>query len=161
MIIVSDTSVLNAFYKIQQVALLPALYGRVVIPVKVHEELLADEALARWLQSSHPGWLEISAIRDTEKAQSLLDDMDVGEAEALVLALELEADTVLMDDHEGRKVARRWGISVVGTLGILLRAKDEGLISKVRPLLRDLIDKANFWVSESLQTEVLRRAKEV
>lgn len=160
MIVVSDTSVLNAFYKIQQLALLPALYGRVVIPTKVYEELTADEALANWLQTSHPGWLDVVAVRDTDKAETLLDEMDAGEAEALVLALELGADNLLMDDHEGRQIAQRWGIPVVGTLGILLRAKDEGLVVEVRALMHELMSKANFWVSESLQRTVLRQASE-
>jgi predicted nucleic acid-binding protein len=161
MIVVSDTSVLNAFYKIRQIALLPALYGRVVIPNKVFDEALADDELGRWLRTIHPSWIDVLSVGNASEVQALLFDMDPGEAEALVLARELNAEKVLMDDHEGRKVAQRWGLSVVGTLGILLAAKTEGLIPEVRPLVQALIDDANFWVSETLQKQVLAQAQEL
>lgn len=160
MIVVSDTSVLNAFFKIGHVALLPALYGSVLIPQRVYEEMQADVRLAQWLSQARPGWLQVKKVSGTETVHRLLEEMDAGEAEALVLALELRADQVLMDDHEGRKVAQRLGVPVVGTLGILLEAKSEGLISELRPLLEELIQKANFWVSESLQLKLLRQANE-
>ncbi|GAA4399139.1 DUF3368 domain-containing protein [Nibrella viscosa] len=160
MIVISDTSILNAFYKIRLLALLPALYGKVIIPQKVYDELMADDVLANWLSSAHPHWLAIHPVQRSQTVEHLLVDMDAGEAEALTLAQEISADVVLMDDHAGRRIAQELGIPVIGTLGILLAAKEEGLIPAIRPVLVDLTEQTKFWVSESLLNSVLKQANE-
>ncbi len=88
--------------------------------------------------------------------------LDRGEAEAIVLACEIAADAILIDEADGRKIARQqFGLQVTGTLGILLAAKERGLISAIRPLVDQLRDSLGFFVSESLYQEILRLASEV
>ena len=86
--------------------------------------------------------------------------LDAGEAEALALAEELHADLVLVDELAGREVARQCGFTVLGTLGILLRAKQQGLCPAVGPLLDRLQRKLNFFVSPGLRQTILRQAGE-
>ena len=87
--------------------------------------------------------------------------LDVGEAAALVLAMELRADLVLIDETVGRTVARELGIPVIGVLGILIEAKEKRLIAAVRPLIERLQNELDFFLSPALVTAVLMRANEV
>jgi uncharacterized protein len=85
--------------------------------------------------------------------------LDRGEAEGIALALELEAELILLDEHEGRRTADRLGLSVVGIPGVLLEAKAKGLIDTIRPLL-DALRMAGFYLSEPLYQRVLAIADE-
>ena len=83
-----------------------------------------------------------------------------GEAEAIVLAGELHADYLLMDEAAGRAVAIRCGLRVIGLLGLLLRAKDRGMIPAIAPLLDTLEREAGFWMTADLKRRVLDQAGE-
>jgi predicted nucleic acid-binding protein len=89
-----------------------------------------------------------------------LEDLDLGEAEAIVLANELHADWILMDETRGRNIAKLHGLHIVGLLGILLLAKEKGFVSVIKPLLDDLINKAKFRVSEDLYQKIIFNAGE-
>lgn len=86
--------------------------------------------------------------------------MDAGEQAALSLALELHADAILIDEENGREVARLFGLTGIGLLGVLLRAKDAGLIEVIAPILSLLQEQAGIWMSESLRQQVLQMAGE-
>ena len=88
-------------------------------------------------------------------------NLDIGEAEAIALALELKADELLIDERLGRREAVRLGLSITVVLGVLLIAKNRGLISKVQPIIDALILQANFRISRQLYEEVLRTANEL
>lgn len=83
-------------------------------------------------------------------------ELDKGEAEAIALALELRADQVLIDERRGRRIAARLNLRYTGILGILVEAKNRGLISEVKPLLDALINQAVFWVAAPLYSSVLQ-----
>jgi predicted nucleic acid-binding protein len=87
--------------------------------------------------------------------------LDVGEAAALALAIKLKASAILLDEAAARTVAKELGIEVIGTLGLLLRAKQEGLVTEVAPLLRKLIVEGRFRVSPALVHATLQRAGEL
>lgn len=136
MIVVSNTSPLTNLAAIGQFSLLQQLFATLYIADGVWAELNADG-------KAWPGSQEVQAadwvIRHTVAPQTRLADLciqlDQGEAESIVLALELEADLILLDENEGRQAARRCGVRPMGVLGLLLRAKSIGLIDAVQPEL--------------------------
>lgn len=130
MIIVSDTTSLHYLVLIDAAAVLPALYGRVLIPEGVRAELLHPHAPAvvrRWAQAL-PEWIEVRKASDLDLEADLgRADRDRGEREAISLALEHNTDLVLLDDRKARRVAVERGLRVTGTLGILEAAAARGL----------------------------------
>ena len=159
MIVVSDTSSLNALHKIGQIALLPALFRQVLIPERVYEEMVRDPFMRNWLEY-FPDWLIVRSIQDRQRYLDLLAFMDEGEAEAIVLVLETGADKLLIDDQEGRSKAVELQLPVIGTLGILLLAKQLGLLDVIKPQVEALITTAKFRISSALFNHVLTLAGE-
>jgi predicted nucleic acid-binding protein len=128
MIVVADTSPINYLLLIQEIDILPKMYGNVVIPRAVYEELLrpvAPEIVRAWI-SRVPAWLEIRIPNNPP--DSSLAKLDPGERDAIMLATELRADQLIVDDREGRKHAEERSIPVIGTLGVLKEASTLGLL---------------------------------
>ena len=96
----------------------------------------------------------------TDLIMALCQDLDLGEAESIALALELKADLILMDERDGRHRAIQLGLKPVGVVGVLFTAKARGHVTKVRPLLDALRQQAGFYLGDSLYKEVLRLAQE-
>jgi predicted nucleic acid-binding protein len=158
MIVVSDTSPVIALIRINQIQLLPTLFHEVVIPSAVREEL----SLARFTEEEliiykSCNWLIEKTVSDTVILNA---DLDKGEAEAIVLAKQLHADFLLIDETAGRKVAMNEGVRIIGVIGLLLVAKEKGLITEVKILIDALIAKSDFWISEKLYKNVLLQAGE-
>jgi predicted nucleic acid-binding protein len=86
--------------------------------------------------------------------------LDRGEAEAIALALELNADLLLIDERKGRVAASQLGIRVVGILGMLVEAKQRGFVSAIKPIVDDLIRQAGFWIRNDLYNRVLQSVNE-
>jgi predicted nucleic acid-binding protein len=129
MIVVSDTSPLNYLVLIESEEVLPKLFGRILIPRAVHDELRSPagpERIKRFL-ATEPSWLEIHPSPDAD--DDGVRDLDAGEREAISLALTKSADLVLLDERRGRKAAREHGLAVSGTLGVLDRAAEQGLLA--------------------------------
>jgi predicted nucleic acid-binding protein len=160
MIVVSDTSVLDALVKADLVFVLPQIFGEVIIPERIFQELQADSALATWLLDCPP-WLRVEAVRKKSEVISLLQDVDAGEAEAIVLAEELHAMRLLIDDLAGRQVAELRGLAIVGTGGVLLIAKKQGLITSMREALDELKKRSTFRLGNSVRMLLLRQAGEM
>ena len=153
MIVVSDTSPITNLVDIGHLELLRTLFGVVLVPREVFRELAAG-AIAL------PEWIEVRDVHDRTRVADLESRLDLGEAEVLVLAIETRANLVLVDERRGRTVAKGLGVRTIGVLGILLRAKSEGHINAVAPLLDELIHTAGFYVSAALRAQTLRLARE-
>ncbi|MBI3848793.1 MAG: DUF3368 domain-containing protein [Verrucomicrobia bacterium] len=153
MIVVSDTSVVTSLIHIGQIALLQKLHGVVLIPQAVHRELLRTHA-------DIPGFLNVRQVVDATMVARLEAELDLGEAEAIVLAKESHADLLLIDEKLGRLVAMREGVRVVGLMGLTVEAKRRGLIDSVRELVQRLEAEAGFRVSDSVKDEAFRLAGE-
>jgi predicted nucleic acid-binding protein len=89
----------------------------------------------------------------------LPEPLGPGEREAILLAMEVKSDFVVLDDHQARAAAREHGLPVTGTLGLLVRAKHQGLISEVRPLMQEMVA-AGHYASDRLQALILAKAGE-
>ncbi len=144
---------------IGQLNLLQRLYGNVVIPPAIAAEVAAGGPQGigvAELQTSP--WIQVRPLSDPTRAD-LISDLDRGEAEVIALAQELNADLVILDERLGRQHARRLGLRLTGTLGVLLLAKRRGLVSEVRPLIQMLVE-GGIRLGERLIAETLRLAGE-
>lgn len=159
-LIVSDTSPILALAHLGCLDLLSRLYNEVTVPGAVAAELCQPRIGLPAVDVSQLPFVRVQSPNDRQRVSVFLQRLDVGEAEALALALEVQADAVLTDEKFGRLLATRNGITTVGTLGVLLRAKVEGHIPTVRPLMDRLIQEINFRVAPRVQADVLQRAGE-
>ena len=162
MIIVNDTAALSSLAIAGQLSLLKQLYNTVIIPQAVADELAnaSDESSIGAIPAL--SWIEIRQASNSSMVNTLQEqqDLDTGDAEAIILALELGAERLLMDERLSRQAAIEIGLPITGMLGILVAAKIEGLISAVKPVMDDLISQAGFWVSGQLYDEVLQAVGE-
>lgn len=148
MIVVSDTSCISNLLSIGREELLPRLFGEVLIPPAVLSELLRFHVRI-------PDFVRCVAPAEMGKMASLSQELDLGEAEAICLALELKADRLLIDEAPGRAAALREGIPIIGLVGVLVTAKRIGLLSAISPILQQLENDAGFYLSASLKENVL------
>ncbi len=139
--------------------MLPELFGEVVVPPAVASELKAAHPRFPALDVSRLPFMRVQAPSRPEAAFDAGAKLHRGEVEAIALALELRA-TLLMDETHGRRAADRVGLQAVGTLGVLGRAKLQGLIPAVRPLAERLVREIRFFVDSDLLTTFLRQLGE-
>lgn len=158
MIIVSDTSPISNLLIINQLDLLRKIFETIVIPEAVAAELKASKSFdaSSFLAAD---WVKTAQLTDRSFFNSLISQLDPGEAEAIALALEMDA-RLLIDEKKGKQIAIKAGVKIVGVVGMLLTAKDLALIPAMKPLLDDLEIKAGFWLSEKLKRQALELAGE-
>jgi predicted nucleic acid-binding protein len=159
-IVVSDTSPLIALHAIGRLDLLEALYREVFVPDAVRREYLREDATDPESQERERRWLIERKLPNAQAADILKTQLGAGEAEAIALSLGASADLLLMDERRGRRTAERLGIRCLGTAGVLLQAKQRGLLAALRPELEALTSQAAFWLSEPVQREILAMAGE-
>jgi predicted nucleic acid-binding protein len=155
MIVIADTTPLNYLVLIHQSHLLPRLYGRVLIPQAVYDELQQERTPApvrAWV-ANRPAWLEVRQA--SVPLDSKLEELDRGEREAIALALELQADLLILDDRDARVEASRRNLVVIGTLRVLDDATQLGLVDLSRALQR--LQQTTFRASAYLVRALLDR----
>jgi uncharacterized protein len=162
MIVVADTSVLLNLALVGQIELLPTLFGRVLIPEAVHSEFERLAASSgRFTGLKLPTWVQTHPLTHPQASEEMRKRLDPGESEAICLAIELNADAVLMDESEGRSIAQARGLRTIGILGILIEARRKGLLLAIAPVIDDLRMKAKFRLADSLVNQVLATLGEV
>jgi predicted nucleic acid-binding protein len=156
-IVVSDASPLISLAVVGFLDVLQSLYGRVIIPEAVYQEVTGDvPALPGALAIQELQWIVSQPVQNDAMVRALQDELDHGEAEAIALAVELQADLILIDERRARAIAARMGLNVVGVLGVLVEAKHKALVPLLQPILDSLIAQAGFWVSQQLYERVLQ-----
>ena len=155
MIVVSDTSPVLNLARVGRLELLALLYKQVIIPTAVHAELTDPQYGAPAIDFASTPWLTVAVANDQARVSVLCEELDPGEAEAIVLATECHADLLLVDERRGRRIATRLGLTVTGLLGVLAEAKKAGLIDQAKPVLDQLINEARFWIGPDLYAEFL------
>lgn len=156
MLVVADASPLILLGRLGLLDLLPQLYDRVVAPRAVLQEVLGEEEdLPGGRAVREAAWLEILEVADEDTLHaSLQGELDAGEAAAIALAKQLEADILLIDERQGRSLAKQLGVEVRGTLGILVKARREGLLKELQPVLERLKEEG-AWLKPELIRGVL------
>ena len=160
MVVVSDTSPIRGLAFLGLMDLLERLFGTVLVLPAVERELALPTRWSPAIRFEGLSYIIVKAPVDRRRIAELLMRLDPGEAEALALALEVRATSVLMDESEGRSVAEELGLVPFGLMGILLRAKKRGYVAKVRPLIVSLREDAGFFLSQSFCEDIFREAGE-
>lgn len=161
--VVVDSSVLITLAAGEQFHLLRGFYSTIHLPPEVWNETTATSktfGVGEVQKARAEGWLVVQSPHDLAKVSVLPFNLQPGEIEALALALELPGSLLLVDDAQGRKAAAALGIIYTGTLGVLLRAKAEGKISALRPVLALLAVRTTFWLSPAVEFAALKQAGE-
>jgi uncharacterized protein len=162
--VISDASVLICLGAVGQIELLRKLYTEVLVPPAVWAEVTgagSRPGAAEAQGARTDGWLQLRAPAATALLAQLRRTLDAGEAEAIALATELPRSLLLLDDADGRETAFQLGRDFTGTVGVLLRAKREGKLSALKPVLEGLIQQHSFRLSRNLYQAVLRQAGEL
>ena len=159
-LVIADTSPINYLILIGNIELLPALFGKVILPAAVESELAshnAPQAVRNWT-ANPPAWLELRDSPLSQLEDASLKGIDAGEKAAIQLAISLHADLLLMDDRKGVKTARSKGFRVTGTLGILELAAQAGLVDFAQALER--LRRTTFRSPEGLLDALLKKHTE-
>ncbi len=152
-VVVCDAGPLIALEQIARLDLLRTLYGQVIVPTVVAREVTPTLPVL-------PEWIEVRGHVGTPRSPLAQGRLDDGEFAAILLARVLAADVIVLDDLDARIFARRLGLAIVGTAGILLRAKRAGAIAAVRPLLDELLA-SGLFLGGAVIHEVLEDAGEL
>ena len=161
MIVVSNTSPIIALAGIRQLDLLRAVHGEILVPDAVFDEITvagAGQPGAREVAAAE--WIKRRPALDAPLVNALSLELDAGEAQAIALAVEVRADLILLDERRGRRAAQRLGLTIAGTLGVLIAAKDRGVLAHVRPMLDALRADAGFWIGDDLYNAAVAAANE-
>jgi len=150
LVVVSNTSPLVALAHLGELDLLTQILG---IP------LLIPPAVAAEFGQTLPPWIEVRKLGQPVATQILAASLGAGESEAIGLALEIKAELILLDDLAARRLAIVLGVPLIGTLGLLLRAKEAGLIPSVRSRMDALLS-LPFYIAPRLYQDVSRAAGE-
>ena len=156
MIVVSDASPLIGLASIGRLDLLRDVFERVLVPEAVYQEAVHDIGRPGAEAVLDAAWIIRHEVTNRVLVEALALDVDVGESEAIALALEVNADLIVVDDKGGRSVAEAVGLRTIGVLGVIVLAKQRGLIEHGRPIIDALLTRTAFRVSASLVERVLR-----
>lgn len=158
---VSNSSPIMNLAAIGRLGLIKLKFGNVVIPDAVWREVVIDGKGKRGAEDvENSDWITIQSVRDKALVKALEKDLDIGESEAITLAVENNADVLLLDDKSARLIAANLGLNIIGIIGILIWAKKEGVIEQLSKELENLRKKANFRMSEDLIKRALQEVDE-
>jgi hypothetical protein len=158
MIIVSDTSSISNLLQIGLIDVLQILYGEITITPAVSKEL--DRVSTHSNSLAQIDWIKVKLPRNRELVAKLLEELDLGEAESIALAVEEKAEYLIIDEYAGRKIADAMGVKIVGILGVLIQAKSKGIIPSVKYPIEKLVE-IGFRLNEQLIESVLKSLKEI
>lgn len=147
--IISDTSCFIILSNIGELELLHRVYGEIITTLEIATEF--GEVL--------PEWVLIKSAKDNYRQQLLEMQIDKGESSAIALALETPNCTIILDDYKARKIADHLGLHFTGTIGVIVKAKLNGVIPSIIPILQK-IKEADFRFSLEIELIALKEARE-
>lgn len=157
--IVVNTSPWIALSVCGQISLLERFYKNVYIPMSVRDEIMAGGKQGVGINEFKVlPWIKIEKVSDIEKIK-LLYELEKGEAEVIILAKEKKVNEVLIDEKVARMQAKILGLNVIGSLGLLLKAKKKGLLSSIKPSIDKILENG-IWIKEDIVNGILKDAGE-
>ncbi len=148
-VVIVDTSCLILLNKINSLDILKSLYSRVVITAEVNSEY----------NQTIPAFINLKEVQDSALQQTLEQMLGKGESSLIALAYQFKDSLLVLDDRKARKIAKSLGFDVTGTLGILVKAKQSGIISRIKPFL-DKLSQTDFRISDKVIARILEIAGE-
>jgi predicted nucleic acid-binding protein len=148
-IVITDASCFITLDKIDGMHILHSLYKQVITTPEIAAEY----------GKRLPDWVDVKAVQNRNLLYDYAENVDIGEASAMVLAIETHADLLIIDDAEGRRFAKKLELNITGTVGVILNAKLNGIIPLVKPYILK-IQQTNFRISEWLTTQIIKDAGE-
>ena len=157
-IIVNSTPII-VLCGIGRLDVLQKLYGEIRIPSAVYQEVTAMEDSACMQIKKAGSWIHVDSIRDGSEKKMYKAKLHAGEVEVMILAQEQKADLVIIDDNAAKKTAKYLGLTVTGTLGVLLKAKSRGIVQEITPLVAEM-KRNGFYIDSMLEAFVVKQAGE-
>ncbi len=156
MIIVSNTSPIIAFGKLKKLSLWEKIFGQIFIPEFVNQEFTNAKYKNDFILPEN-----LFKIEQVERIETILKkELDRGEAEAITLAINKKANWLIMDERKGRNIVKNvYGLNVIGTSGILLKAKESGIVNEISPIFQEL-KKINYFIADDIVEYVCKQAGE-
>lgn len=150
MVVIADSSCLIALLNIGRLEILHQVYG----------QLVTTPTVATEVNRPLPDWIQVLEVKDEAHHRELRKRLDPGEASALALALEIANSLLVLDDLPARKVAAELNLPLTGTLGVLKKAKEKGIIPRLKPIINEL-KSVDFRLSKTIEQRVLLEAGEL
>ncbi len=147
--IIADTSCLIILQRIDSLELLQKLFHNIVVTPQVAKEY----------RLSLPDWVLVKSFKNQDLFLQLQSQVDLGEASAIVLATETADSLTILDDFKAREAAKKLGLEITGTLGIIIKAKERGIVTEVKPILNSLLE-AGFRLDNKIYAEILKMTSE-
>jgi len=158
MIVVSNTTPIISLASIQQIDILERLFGEIIVPKAVYGEIKTKESWG--YKEIDLQFIRVETVRGELYKDLLLNQLDSGESETILLAKELNADLVIIDENLAYKIAKNSRLNVTRTLSLLLKAKEAGIVDQIKPLLDEMITKGR-WYSPSVYENFLKKIGEL
>ena len=133
--------------------------GELELLQKVYGQIVTTPEIVAEFGEPLPEWVEIAEVKDKYRQRILELQIDKGESSAIALALETSDSVVILDDYKARKIAERLGVTLTGTIGVIIKAKLNGTISSIKPIL-EKIKQTDFRLSGEIETQALKEADE-
>ena len=158
--VISNSTPLIILGNIDKLFILKELYKEMIIPKAVFNELTVKEDKAKQQIIQNLDWIKVLEVKNIKNRRMYQSKLHDGEVEVMILAQEISADLLIIDDNAAKKTAKFLGLTVTGTLGVLLKAKSQGIISSVKSILDEMLNQG-FYVSENIIKLVLKSANEM
>jgi predicted nucleic acid-binding protein len=161
---ISDSSTIIHLAKIGRLNLLREFHKKIFMPPAVYNEVVREgrecPGSFEVSQGRQEGWIEVVSPANRPLVDLLQMDLHKGESETIALAVQLAADIVFLDESEARRIARVYGLSITGVIGVLIRAKHEARIPSLKEELDRLRNDAGFWIGDDVYYKALRASGE-
>ncbi len=157
--VVSNSTCIIALLRVEKLSILKDLFDGILIPDEVYREIYVD-GKEGFMELERSDFFEVKKIKNKRFFNLLRGLIDDGEAASIILALEKDANLIILDDKDARKIAEKLGLKVTGTAGVLLLAKKKGIIKEIKPILEEM-RMNGFYLSDDITKIVLREAGEL